>query len=74
MNLELFIYSGYGYFIWPAFIFTFVSCFALYLKTKKELSKQEKVFFAYFKENKLLQIKVSSKKNIKKVLSTSSVF
>ena len=74
MNLELFIYSEYGYFIWPAFIFTFVSCFALYLKTKKELSKQEKVFFAYFKETKLLQIKVYSKKIPKKFYLQAQFF
>ncbi len=74
MNLELFIYNGYGYFVWPAFIFTFFSCFILYLKTKKELSKQEKVFFASFKESKVLHVEASSKKNTKKVLSTSSAY
>ena len=74
MNLELFIYNGYGYFVWPAFIFNFFSCFILYLKTKKELSKQEKVFFASFKESKVLHVEASSKKNTKKVLSTSSAY
>ena len=45
-----------------------------YLKTKKELSKQEKVFFASFKESKVLHVEASSKKNTKKVLSTSSAY
>ena len=57
MNLELFILGGYGYFIWSAFIFTFLSCFFLYLKTKKELIKQEKIFFHYFKQLQVIKIK-----------------
>ena len=44
MNLEFLILGGYGQFVWPAFIFTFVSCFALYIKTKKEFKNQEKMF------------------------------
>jgi len=44
MNLDLFILGGYGQFVWPAFIFTLVICFYLYLKTKKGLKKQEKIF------------------------------
>lgn len=45
MNLEILILGGYGQFVWPAFIFTFVSCFSLYVKTKKEFQKQEKKIF-----------------------------
>ena len=50
MNLELLILGGYGQFVWPAFIFTFVSCFVLYLKTKKVFQKQEKMFLKEFKQ------------------------
>ena len=50
MNLELLILGGYGQFVWPAFIFTFVSCFVLYVKTKKEFQKQEKIFLKEFKQ------------------------
>ena len=49
MNLEIFLFNGYGYFVWPAFIFTFLSCLFLYIKTKKELKKQEKIFLRHFK-------------------------
>ena len=35
MNLELLTLGGYGQFVWPAFIFTFISCYYLYLKTKE---------------------------------------
>ena len=44
MNLELLILGGYGQFVWPAFIFTFVSCFILFVKTRKEFQKQEEIF------------------------------
>ena len=54
MNLELLILGGYGQFVWPAFIFTFVSCFALYAKTKKEFRKQEKMFLKEFKQMQTL--------------------
>ena len=75
MNLSLFILGGYGQFVWPAFIFTFVICFYLYLKTKKELKKQEKLFLNEFKQSQTIKIVVNSQKeNTKKVLSGNSVF
>ena len=75
MNLNLFILGGYGQFVWPAFIFTFVICFYLYLKTKKELQKQEKLFLKEFKQLQTAKIVVNSQKeNTKKVLSGNSVF
>ena len=75
MNLDLFILGGYGQFVWPAFIFTFVICFYLYLKTKKELQKQEKLFLEEFKQSQTAKIVVNSQKeNTKKVLSGNSVF
>ena len=74
MNLELFILGGYGQFIWPAFIFTFVSCVALYKMTKKELQKQEKIFFSEYKEPLTVRIKsTEEKKIVKEVLSGSSI-
>ncbi len=75
MNLNLFILGGYGQFVWPAFIFTFVICFYLYLKTKKELQKQEKLFLKEFKQPQTAKILVNSQKeNTKQVLSGNSVF
>ena len=75
MNLSLFILGGYGQFVWPAFIFTFVICFYLYLKTKKELQKQEKLFLNEFKQSQTIKIVVNSQKeNTKQVLSGNSVF
>ena len=75
MNLSLFILGGYGQFVWPAFIFTFAICFYLYLKTKKELQKQEKLFLKEFKQPQTAKILVNSQKeNTKKILSGNSVF
>jgi len=75
MNLNLFILGGYGQFVWPAFIFTFVICFYLYIKTKKELQKQEKLFLNEYKQSQTAKIVVNSQKeNTKKILSGNSVF
>ena len=72
--MELFIFGEYGQFIWPAFIFTFASCFFLYLKTKKELIKQEKIFLKEFKQLQAMKIKIpKSKENTKESLSTSLI-
>ena len=62
MNLEFLVLGGYGQFVWPAFVFTFVSCFALYVKTKKELQKQEKMFFKEFKPTQTETIETTKEK------------
>ena len=71
MNLELLILGGYGQFVWPAFIFTFVSCFALYVKTKKEFQKQEKIFLKKFKQTQTENIETAKEKE---ALSGSPIF
>jgi heme exporter protein D len=57
MNLELFILGGYGHFVWPAFMFTLVSCFVFYLKTNKKFQKEEKIFLREFKQIQEIKIK-----------------
>ena len=75
MNLEHIVLGGYGQFVWPAFIFTFVSCFLLYIKTKKELKRQEKMFLIEFKQIPVAKIEVAKQKELlKKVLSSSSTY
>ena len=74
MNLELFILGGYGHFVWSAFIFTLASCSVLYLKTNKELQKQEKMFLSEYEELHATKIKsTEEKKTTKEVLSGSSI-
>ena len=74
MNLEFITLGGYGTFVWPAFIFTFAICFYLYLKTKKEFQKLEKIFLAEFKQSKALRFKTITQKNTKEKLSEGSIF
>jgi len=61
MNLELFILGGYGHFVWPAFMFTLVSCFVFYLKTNKTFQKEEKIFLREFKKIQEIKIKIAKK-------------
>ena len=71
MNLELLILGEYGQYVWPAFIFTFVSCFSLYIKTKKEFQKQEKNFLKEFKQMQTEKIETVKEKE---ALSGSPIF
>ena len=71
MNLDLLILGGYGQFVWSAFIFTFVSCFILYVKTNKEFKKQEKMFFKEFKQIQTKKIETNKEKE---VLSGSPIY
>ena len=71
MDLELLILGGYGQFVWPAFIFTFVSCFTLYIRIKKEFKKQEKMFLKEFKQMPTEKIETAKKKE---ALSGSPIF
>ena len=71
MNLEFLILGGYGQFVWPAFIFTFVSCFSLYVKTKKEFQKQERIFLKEFKQMQTEKIETVKEKE---ALSGSPIF
>ena len=75
MNIELLVLGGYGQFVWPAFIFTFASCFLLYLKTKKELNKQEKMFLIEFKQIPVRKTEVAKQKELlKEVLSSNPTY
>ncbi len=74
MNLEFLNFNGYGQFILPAFIFTIASCLILYVKTKKELKKHEKMFLQEYKQFNTSDVKEVEKEEIKKeVLSGGSI-
>ena len=69
------ILGGYGHFVWPAFVFTFLSCFVLYLRSIKEFKKQEKLFLNEFKQIESIKIKdAEGKKSSRKYLSKSPIF
>ena len=71
MNLELLVLGEYGQFVWPAYIFTFVSCITLYAKTKKEFRKQEKMFLKEFKPTQTKKIETTKEKE---ALSADPIF
>ena len=74
MNLEFFILGGYGQFVWPAFVFSFVSCAFLFMKVKKELQKQEKIYLnKYGKFNTIKTQTTKKNKTSKEILSGSLV-
>ena len=74
MDFEFFILGGYGQFVWPAFTFTFVSCVVLYIKTKKELQRQEKMFLKEHEKLHAEETKTTKGKMIaKEILSGSSI-
>ena len=58
MNLEFLILGGYWYFVWPAFVFTFVICFVLYFKTNKEFKAQKRIFLNEFRQTQTIRIEI----------------
>ena len=73
MYQELFTLGGYGHFVWPSFIFTLVTCFLYYMKTKKELKNQEKLFISEFKYSNVTKTNTFKEKKVaKEVLPASS--
>ena len=74
MILEIISLGGYGQFVWPAFAFTFLSCFFLFLKTKKEFQKQEKIYINEFRQLQTAKIEtVKDKETTREILSGSSI-
>lgn len=50
MYTEILTFGEYTFFVWSAFIFTFSTCFILFLKTKNDLAKQEKLYLLEYKK------------------------
>ena len=62
MIIELLTMNGYGQFVWTAFTFSFVSCFYLYLKTRIEFKKQEKIYLLEFGLTEAKKIQFNKRK------------
>ena len=62
MLMALLTMNGYGPFVWPAFIFTFVSCLYLYLKIRIEFKQQEKIYLLKFKKAEVRKIQFDKRK------------
>ena len=72
MDFNIFILGGYALFVWPAFIFTFLSCLIVYLKTAKKLKKYEYLYTKNYQNIHTLKIQ-NTRTNKKETLSISAV-
>ena len=68
MITNLFSMDGYGFFVWSAFIFTFVFCLFLYIRVKKDLLKHEKKFINKLKFMPSEKLKILKRKKIVKAI------
>ena len=74
MDLNFLSLNGYGMFVWPAFLFTFISYLFLYLKTKKELQQLEDIYLKEFKQLEATNIEVvKEKEEAKKAFYSSAI-
>ena len=69
MILDVLNFGEYSFFVWAAFIFTFASCFFLYIKTRSDLLKLEKIFFV--RREKLAINTKPEKRKRKEIFSTN---
>ena len=75
MNIEILTLGGYGQFVWPAFIFTFICCLSLYLNTKIALNKQEKLFLLEYKQEPITKGEIAKQKRLsKEILSSNLIY
>jgi len=75
MDLNFLTLNGYGQFVWPAFLFTFVVCYYLYARTINEFNKQQKLFLETFEPPLAVKITViKHKKSTEEFLTGSTTF
>ena len=73
MNLNIILMDGHGIYVWAAFIFTFLACLFLFLKTKKSLKKLEKDFKSEVEKLSTEQVdNLKTRKITKEILSSQS--
>ena len=74
MSLNILFFGGYAAFVLPAFMFTLASFLIFYIKTKKELNKQENIYLREYKEPSAIKIRpVKNKEIIEQALSGNSI-
>ena len=75
MNTEILNLGGYEFFVYSAFLFTFLICSYLFFKTKKELKALEKLFYKdLIKISEIEAREIEEKKLNKELISTSPKF
>ena len=72
MYLSIFAFDGYAFFVWPAFLFTFLCCTYLFVKIKKELKNQEQLFSRELEALQAIQTEKAAKTaSVKKIYQLS---
>lgn len=71
MSLDIFFIKDYHFFVYTAYLFTFIGCLSLYLKAMKELKRNEKLFLK--KQRKIIILEADRSNNKKQALLGKSV-
>ncbi len=71
MNLDTILMNGHGIYVWSSFIFTFIVCLFLFLKTRRTLKKLEKEFVRETRNFSREQVKNLKKQKIAKEILVS---
>ena len=73
MNFNTILMNGHGIYVWSSFIFTFIVCLFLFLKTRRTLKKLEKEFVRETRNLSSEQVKnLKKQKNAKEILVSHS--
>ncbi len=73
MNINFFLMNGYGLYVWSAFVFAFVVCLVLFLKTKKSLYKVERDYKEEVEKLSKSQVDILNTGKISKEILTPQV-
>ena len=71
MNLNVFFMNDYGIYVWSSFLFTFLICLFLFLRTRKTLKKLEADFIKETKSLSGEQLENLKKQKIAKEILVS---
>ena len=71
MMTSFFSMGGYGLYVWSAFIFAFLTCLILFIKTKKTLNKLERDFEKEVKKLSAEQAGILKTRKIPREILTS---
>ncbi len=73
MMINIFFMDGYGLYVWSAFIFSFISCLFLFLKTRKSLREVEKEYKLEVEKLSKEQVETLTEGKISKEILTSEL-
>ena len=71
MSLDIFFLKNYHFFVYTAYLFTFIGCLTLYLRAMRELKRNGKLFLK--KQRKIIILEADRSNNKKQALLGKSV-